>query len=398
MTETDDSTQLPELPWEIIVYILTKLPVKTLVQSKCVSKPWRSLISSRDFVKMHLRMSIEDESCTYHRAIVSTISHNPGFKFCSLTSVYNDPFLDAIELDYPFSNTYPIELDYSMGYPYPRLIGCCNGLLCIAYRRDRVYLWNPCIREFKILPKLDLFGVESRSGYDIEFGFGYDHSTDDYKVVGISRFSGKGDPSGPESQVKVYSLRANSWRMIQEFPYGPDYNEPGKFVSGALIWSAMRTEITNGSSMSFWWLIIALDLKTETFSELPKPVENTGLNRLLGTFQGCVSILANYQGFHADLWVMKEYGVPESWTKLLTIPYVPYPWPLSRHNFRHNFPYYRSLCSSKNGEILMVFHSRLILYDSKNNAFRYPMIHHLSCCVKADIYAESLVSPNAMEA
>ncbi|MCI34852.1 F-box/kelch-repeat protein, partial [Trifolium medium] len=51
------SPPLPTLPFELIVEILSKLPVKSLMQFQCVCKSWKSLISDPNFAKKHLRMS-----------------------------------------------------------------------------------------------------------------------------------------------------------------------------------------------------------------------------------------------------------------------------------------------------------------------------------------------------
>ncbi|KAK8559720.1 hypothetical protein V6N13_016456 [Hibiscus sabdariffa] len=52
---------------------------------------------------------------------------------------------------------------------------------------------------------------------------------------------------------------------------------------------------------------------------------------------GCLCLIANRWGAYVDIWVMKEYGVKESWTKLISakqtqhLPIVS-PLALSRQN------------------------------------------------------------------
>ncbi|GFP81138.1 F-box protein at1g11270, partial [Phtheirospermum japonicum] len=45
------------LPSEVIFSILSRLPVKSLLRFRCVSKQWRKLVSFQTFVSAHLRRS-----------------------------------------------------------------------------------------------------------------------------------------------------------------------------------------------------------------------------------------------------------------------------------------------------------------------------------------------------
>jgi len=48
---------LPILPFDLVSEILCRLPVKLLLQLRCVCKSWNSLISDSNFAKKHLRTS-----------------------------------------------------------------------------------------------------------------------------------------------------------------------------------------------------------------------------------------------------------------------------------------------------------------------------------------------------
>ncbi|XP_059624633.1 F-box/kelch-repeat protein At3g23880-like [Cornus florida] len=92
------------LPHDIIVQILSRLPVKSLLQFRCVCKSWCSLISDSHFVKTHLSCmsrTDEDDDYKHYKVIFNSPCPNPGFESCSLYSVLYEPYLSASEPDYP---------------------------------------------------------------------------------------------------------------------------------------------------------------------------------------------------------------------------------------------------------------------------------------------------------
>lgn len=276
-----------------------------------------------------------------------------------------------------------MELDYPMKHPDRSvwIVGSINGLICIAIDEQDTFLWNPSTR---ISKKLADPGIKVRRGYLIVYGFGYDESTDDYKVVGI--FCTFHSEYLFETEVKVYSSRTDFWRRIGDFPSGVPLDESGKFVNGAIHWAASRN---TGSNLSFSWLIVSLDLANETYGEVAQPSYGEGeFDLSLGVLGGCLCVLSNFHGYRTDVWMMKEYGVRESWTKLTSIPYL-------IEISKHEYPVLLYL--SKNGEILLEFGSHIVLYDPQSRSFKNPGIRNFDACLEANTYLESLVSPLIQE-
>ncbi|KAH7856632.1 hypothetical protein Vadar_003727 [Vaccinium darrowii] len=141
-------------------------------------------------------------------------------------------------------------------------------------------------------------------------------SNDDYKAV---VFSGNElGASGVEIEVQVYTLRTASWRRIEGFCHYRLDNK-GKYLNGALHWTACRES-------NFTAVIVSVDLMKETHGEILEPdYQDVTYRRRLDVLNGCLCILCSYHD-HGDVWVMKEYGTRESWTKLVVIPYVKHPW------------------------------------------------------------------------
>ncbi|KAM3339969.1 hypothetical protein P3S68_029839 [Capsicum galapagoense] len=63
----DSSSEFPVLPADLISEILFKLPVKSHLKFKSVSKSWLGLISSPKFVKSHINISSDNKYYTRHR-------------------------------------------------------------------------------------------------------------------------------------------------------------------------------------------------------------------------------------------------------------------------------------------------------------------------------------------
>ena len=91
----------------------------------------------------------------------------------------------------------------------------CASTLC---------LWNPSTGFHKQIP-FSPFGSDLDAEYF--YGFGYDQSTYDYLVVSMSV-----DPS----HFEFFSLRVNTWKEIEFFPY----TNAGVLYNGAILWLAYR--------------------------------------------------------------------------------------------------------------------------------------------------------------
>lgn len=360
----EDSNPLPDLPHEIIVEILPRLPVKTLLRFKSVCKSWRSLISHPKFVQTHLSLASLDTDYTQHRLLLRGNDLHHDLKSCSIFSIMYEQSDTAASLDYPF--------DGSPNWVW--IVGSCNGLVCIIIQKRTVFLWNPSTRKSNKLPRVEMLfdkcPVYVGDRYPLS-GFGYDESTDDYKVVLIFQVEYR-------NTVVVYGLRTDSWRKIEDLPHPLHVAGSGKYASGALHWTA------SGKSKE---VIVSLDLAKEKYGEVSQPDYEDGYFDLtMDVLGGCLCMLCTYIGVGADLWVMKEYGIGESWIKLVAI-----------HDHAHSLygQQFIPKCILKNGEILMAVSGRLVQYNSKDGKFYYPTIHKCFPTFSAYPYVESLVSPDS---
>ncbi|KAK6133788.1 hypothetical protein DH2020_032499 [Rehmannia glutinosa] len=359
--ETPEDGETLNLPPEIIMEILSRLPVKSLLKFRCVSKSWLSLISSSQFIKTHLKNSTNNAILSSHRLVLTICNPHFDLKLCSVQSLMFEHLTLVSDVDYPKKNPHRAVW----------IVGSCNGLICIAIDENDMFLWNPSTRTSKKLPPA---AVKMKQGFYYIWGFGYNEFDDDYKVVGI--FSVFGNGCVYESVVKVYSLRTNSWKRIEDFKGGIPLDDSGKFASGKLHFPATQGMLDSK------WDIVSLDLKSEVYGIVEQPNYGEGpFDSSLGVLGGCICVLCDYQKTQADLWVLKEYGIKESWTKVVTIPYIDDPG---------KYLYSHPLCMLPNGEILLVFGMQLVVYNPKDNCFRHPETGNLGPFLEADIYVESL--------
>ncbi|GMI96160.1 hypothetical protein like AT3G23880 [Hibiscus trionum] len=364
----------PSFPQEIVVEILSYLPVKSLLRFTCVSKSWKTLKSDPCFIKKHLKT---DPKFSKKRLLISSGSVQiQGIVSCSLNAIFDDPIVTATTFE-----------DLPQWF-----VGSCNGLVCIAIGRDAVILVNPTLGVSKMLPDFGFKKSWNSYCYTV-FGFGFDASVDDYKVVRIRCYPIRPFEDGYnyESIFEVYSLRTNCWRMILEFPFRIPFRTAAKHVNGSLNWPLFN--------QPGWFLdtIISLDLAEETCKEVPQPCYgDRASKRSLGVLDGCLCVLCHYGRSYTDVWVMKEYGKRESWTKLVTITYMG----VSMYPNKYYECFVAPLFVSRSGEILLQFGMELFIYNPKQKEFSTPRFGPLSEAFRGiyrtEFYEESLVLPTGV--
>ncbi|EOY06273.1 hypothetical protein QUC31_016352 [Theobroma cacao] len=192
-----------------------------------------------------------------------------------------------------------------------RLLGSCNGLAAVALNAtEDLFIWNPTTGDYRKLPD-PFLSSEAYLSQLFVYGFGYDSSTDVYKLF-LGRTEGVVQSS---MEAEIFSLRRNSWRMIENPPYlETNYSNNGtetpcSFVNEALLWLV-------GWSMSFnreFHDILYFDSAGENFDE-SSPLHWRG-NPFNLRFCLTFSIASLFPSH--SWWVMEDFGSTGSWTRLL---------------------------------------------------------------------------------
>jgi F-box interacting protein len=261
------------------------------------------------------------------------------------------------------------------------VIGSSNGLLCLEDHSGSYFLWNPSIQKAISVPR-PYTEIRMSIDYilDLDHGFGYDPKTDDYKLV---RLVYHGETTS--ILVEIYTLRTGAWRAFVKatrHPYVIKTCTISVFLNGALHWAA---HILRDQGV-FRNLIVSFDMEDEAFREVAMPKSLQGvksLNVTLAVVDGLLAlvplnIFGDEDDFHS-VWVMKEYGVAESWTKLFDIESLQ-----TVTGF------------TKNGEVLLVKDGKLYSYEP--NSQQYLDLHICidieSKPIFLETYVESLVLLN----
>ncbi|KAK8588546.1 hypothetical protein V6N12_022975 [Hibiscus sabdariffa] len=354
---------MDRLPREVIVHILSRLPLTSLLSSKLVCKAWRSLIQDPFLITKHL-------------SYLAEVGNDPSFILQSNWPIPDQRhFLDFFD----HSEGKVISKKLPTSTTPMNLVDSCNGLLCMYDITCRnVYICNPFTRQsFSIdLPKL--VDHPSKVG---RLGFGFHQTTNEYKVIRIvfrrklKRNHPNEDPSTLiQSEVQILTVGTPSWRDLKTIPYRFKLSASNALVNGRFHWLSKPNKYNMAS------LLISFDLETEQFQKVPKP-DCCGSDmclRFLSVVRGCLSAGAFHENDgRLEIWVMKEYGVKESWIKEYSIgTYLPPT--LTRQETRH-FAYSRInpnlyvqvLCVLRSGEILLEYQRRaLVVYNPQSETFK----------------------------
>ncbi|XP_055812044.1 F-box/kelch-repeat protein At3g23880-like [Solanum dulcamara] len=203
-----------------------------------------------------------------------------------------------------------------------REIDQCDGLVLILVSSGRNYeeilLWNPSTRESILLPYPDFRVIHCVCG------LGYDATSEDYKILAINLNAG----SSFDDSIELLSLKSGSWRKIG-YPTSiqrvRDFRDCGMyylaFIHGAFHWLVM--------SVSGYYTTVSFNISNEEYGEVPLLEQMYDVFTLSVFIDHGVSVLRGMLCFYSTcnygmegtfkLLVMKDYGVRESWTKLIKL-------------------------------------------------------------------------------
>ncbi|KAI8012584.1 F-box protein CPR1 [Camellia lanceoleosa] len=285
------------LPQEVVFDILARLPVKSLLQMRCVCKSWNSLINSPNFITSHTNQTLANNN----NELVLLRHHTDG-KDQFTVHCNNNTFNECTTFDCPFTNWTKY---------YFRVVGSCDGLVCLSSHDQTAILWNPSIKRCLNLPTPRIT-YKSHGSYTFFLGFGFDPLTNDFKVVRLVYFHTNFGYRLP-AEVDVYMLSIGTWRTVNTVApsYSLMYCVSHAFVNRACHWigfEAMTKEIMR-------YLILSFNISTEVFREIKLPDCVANVFRLIASvavYEESICLFHydrdwGYPSKNCDIWVMKEW-------------------------------------------------------------------------------------------
>ncbi|XP_055960642.1 F-box/kelch-repeat protein At3g06240-like [Mercurialis annua] len=270
------------LPEEVVVQILSRLPVKSILKFRCVSKLWNFIIRTPHFISAF-------SSNNHHH-----YSNEDLDRYLSLHPPFNPP------------NTF-------------RIVGSSNGLVCLLSLSqyppiyyNQFILWNPAVRKSMLIPESTFCLLDLTS--QRLFGFGFDSRTNDYKLL-VARCL-----AHSITDVILYSLSSNSWKKITHVAC--KYRNDNyllfapSFVDGRFYWPIFDEKKN---------LVLVFDLRDEMFREISLPeclryVDRACL-QMIAFGESSIAVIHQDErdsSYESDIWVLKEYN-SGAWMQLATV-------------------------------------------------------------------------------
>ena len=392
-----------DLPQDVVQNILSRLPAKSIMRFRCVNKSiWSALFQNPTFIAKHHSFQsqnnptfvIKRRDNIIQKALISLHPNLDSDSGVELLNLDDMPFFKG-DMKEEEEERLDILGDRSINgiiclYNYPwRYQPPCDHLF-------RIVLWNPAIREFKLLPTNPVHCPSHVRHVFDGCGFGYDHKSNDYKVVRIGIFwdftpyvdwNGNGYYCPP--LVEVYTLSTDSWRQIDavfDASIHDCVRNSQFYLNGAYHWYGSIAGKHSDAIVSFdmteevFRIIRLPDLDENNVSALDKNAiwrEYSVLNNCIAMIVYDIQETVTEKIF--DIWVMRQYGVKESWTKQFVIG------PLSGIQNPLQF--------TLNDELLMVAHDgQLVSYNLNAQEIKSLQVRGLLNATQAIDYKESLVS------
>lgn len=291
------------LPEDVIIEILSRLPVKNLLQFKCVCKSWYAIITSPNLISKHLRNYYDknDSDCLLAQYCVTQAGEIASFELLVDETPTRALSYGSLHL---------------MRFHSPYIYGPCDGIFYMyGHFYDFRALWNPAVNELKTLPPIPNppFSFSYSPGYDA-YGFRLNPVTKDYEVIVMREYwreeEGAWEDRYPLS-VFVYTLSSDSWRYWGDLSryYHLRNNKCYICVKGVFYWLGSYGACGDPE------VAIYFDMATNVCQEIQLPDYDKSYNcESLAVYKDSIALLV-VQERVLHVWTLDE----RCWTKKFVV-------------------------------------------------------------------------------
>ncbi|XP_010459165.1 PREDICTED: putative F-box protein At5g62660 [Camelina sativa] len=352
----------PEIPFDLVIEIMARLPGKSLMRFKCVSNLWYSLIRSRYFSNLYYTLASPRRPPP--RLYITVVDRLK----CDSLGFCNKPHESVMLSLKPSANNKSFDLDLTM----PGMGGRGRNLatlrgLIIYNVCSKGCIYNPTTRQTLKLPavKSTMYSQQQRidSVNRVVYSLGHDPVLDQYKVFCTVVTAAKiFKRITSEHWVLVLEAGGGSWTRVQfDLPHFP--NGLGVCIDGVIYYLAFISRSRE--------ILLSFDVRCEKLNMIQVPHVLTKYGEFAGLIQyGRKPAIFNVTNLarkgYADLWLLEDAG---NWsTKSLVLP------PCQTHLVDNDIPL-TVRGTTQNGEVILVPNgldslSYILFYDLQKNDLR----------------------------
>ncbi|KAI3471943.1 hypothetical protein Pfo_028631 [Paulownia fortunei] len=264
------------IPCDLIIEILSRLPVKELGKLSCVCKQWYRLITrNKEFTAQHMKH-------TKRKPLL-------------LLRKYSSNFFMEVKKNKVIVELTAINMEGSVIKKFGTVINgpvhtfVSSGALAILCCMNSLYVFNPSTGEVISVPG----SSAAASFYTI--GFGYLHRSNEYKIIHLFFIPSVGDG-------KMVTA-GDSWRSVGTCPHSVSTSDC-LCVNGIVFWEISRP--SNGVQVKE---IVSFDLEKEEFKVNGYPLCDSTKYTFTGLTgsQGTLSVVGlSAETSTMDIWLMKN--------------------------------------------------------------------------------------------
>ncbi|KAM0863640.1 hypothetical protein ACQ4PT_044456 [Festuca glaucescens] len=312
------------LPDHLIEEILMRLPQKSLIRCRCLSRAWAATLSSGDFANSYHHVAnihggprifgVQDLLDGHEPKVLAPLTRTP--RVITMNSFPRLAMeLPSMEEQEEQQQEEEKEEEDIRPFAASFVTSQCHGLVIVtatprgkAFRPDMSFVCNPATRQMTALPEGRTTG---RRGTSIDYiekyeslGLGYDVHTKKHKVV---RIYYRGQPMSTSSGCEVFEINGPTeiWRPTGEKPTGwIDRGSISVFAQEHVYWLAYH-ELYPRPKRIF---ITSFSLRDEKLGTIqPPPLDRKDMTPELTELGGRLCLFTPCENRY-NIWLLDRYG------------------------------------------------------------------------------------------